>query len=172
MNRLLSWTCMLALSTVVTSVRTDAAEPAKPGSKAPAAAATLPQSSPKLTVYKDPTCGCCTGWVEQMKKNGFDVAVNESADLNAIKKSVGIPPAMGSCHTGRIGKYFIEGHVPAADVKRLLAANPDALGLTVPGMPAGSPGMEVPSGLVQPYDVYLIHKDGTASVWRHYDGKR
>ena len=171
MKRLLACACVLAVGTTVASGRVHAAEPAKPGVKSPAAAV-LPQSSPRLTVHKDPTCGCCTGWVEHMKKNGFDVAVNESADMNAIKKGVGIPAAMGSCHTGKIGKYFIEGHVPAADVKRLLAANPDALGLTVPGMPAGSPGMELASGRVQAYDVLLVHKDGTVSVWRHYDGSK
>jgi hypothetical protein len=163
--------CLVALSIVV-SGGVHAATPAKAVAKPVTAPATVPQSSPKLAVYKDPTCGCCEAWVEHMKKNGFDVSVNESADMNSVKKSAGIPAAMGSCHTGKVGKYFIEGHVPAADVKRLLAANPDALGLTVPGMPAGSPGMEVPSGLVQPYDVYLVHKDGTTSVWRHYEGNK
>jgi hypothetical protein len=103
-----------------------------------------------------------------MKRSGFKVEVRNEDNLGPIKESVGIPVAMGSCHTAQIGRYFVEGHVPAEDVKRLLAENPDAKGLTVPGMPVGSPGMELPSGKVQPYDVYIVAKDGTTSVYSHY----
>ena len=82
--------------------------------------------------------------------------------------SVGIPAAMGSCHTAEVGGYFVEGHVPAEDLKRLLAEHPEAKGLTVPGMPIGSPGMESASGKVQPYDVLLVNKDGTTTVFAHH----
>lgn len=161
--------CTLALALTGAGGAIEAATPTS-GPATPEAGMTVPLNTPKLSVFKDPTCGCCSGWVEHMKKNGFEVAVTESADMSAVKKSAGIPAALGSCHTGRIGKYFIEGHVPAADVKALLKANPDALGLTVPGMPAGSPGMELASGMTQSYDVHLVHKDGTTTVWKHYEG--
>jgi hypothetical protein len=91
-------------------------------------------------------------------------------NLGPVKERVGVPPAMGSCHTGEVEGYFVEGHVPAADIKRLLKEKPKARGLTVPGMPAGSPGMEVPSGQVDPYDVLLVAKDGSTSVFAHHGG--
>lgn len=123
---------------------------------------------PTLVVHKNESCSCCAGWVEHMKRSGFKVEVRNEDNLGPIKESVGIPVAMGSCHTAQIGRYFVEGHVPAEDVKRFLAEQPDAKGLTVPGMPAGSPGMELPSGKVQPYDVYIVAKDGTTSVYAHH----
>ncbi|MBX3694117.1 MAG: CopG family transcriptional regulator [Steroidobacteraceae bacterium] len=103
-----------------------------------------------------------------MKEAGFPVEVRDVDNLDAIKGRVGVPYAKGSCHTAEVAGYFVEGHVPAADVKRLLAERPAAKGLTVPGMPAGSPGMEVPDGTVQPYDVELVAEDGTTSVFSRH----
>jgi hypothetical protein len=118
---------------------------------------------PSVTVYKSPSCGCCVKWVEHMRKAGFEVTVNDVDNVNPVKMRVGVPPAKGSCHTSEVAGYFLEGHVPASDVKRLLAERPAAKGLAVPGMPMGSPGMEVPDGRTQAYDVELVAKDGTTS---------
>ena len=125
-------------------------------------------SLPLVVVHKSPTCGCCEAWVTHMKSAGFPVEVKNVDNLDAIKTKVGVPYAKGSCHTAEVDGYFVEGHVPAADEKRLLAERPQAKGLTVPGMPAGSPGMEVPDGTVQPYDVELVAADGTTSVFAHH----
>jgi len=103
-----------------------------------------------------------------MQRAGFTTEVRDVDNIGQIKESAGIPPGMGSCHTARIGEYFIEGHVPAEDVKRLLAERPKAKGLTVPAMPVGSPGMESPTGEVQPYKVYLIGADGQLSVYAEH----
>jgi hypothetical protein len=121
-----------------------------------------------VVVHKNESCGCCNQWVEHLKQNGFHVKVRDVSNMGPIKDHVGIPVAKGSCHTGLIGGYFVEGHVPASDVRRLLAEHPDAKGLTVPGMPAGSPGMETPDGKVQPYDVLLVARDGSTSVFAHH----
>jgi hypothetical protein len=120
---------------------------------------------PVMTVYKSPTCGCCKLWVEQMETSGFKVSVIETEDLNPIKLKLGVPKNLGSCHTAKVGDYFVEGHVPASDIKRLLKEKPDALGISVPGMPIGSPGMEVPSGETQPYTVTMVNKDGSLSIF-------
>ncbi len=118
-----------------------------------------------LIVHKTPTCGCCGDWVSHMEQAGFAVTVIEANDLSPVKKAVGLPYGLGSCHTATIGGYFVEGHVPAADVQRLLEEKPDALGLAVPGMPLGSPGMEVPSGQKEAYDVLMVLPDGTTEVY-------
>ena len=130
------------------------------------AASATPQSSPML-VYKNASCGCCSIWVEHMRKAGFTVEVRDVDNLNPIKQRVGLPYGMGSCHTAEVGGYFVEGHVPAAEVQRLLAERPAAKGLAVPGMPLGSPGMEQ-GNVQQPYEVYLILNDGTPQVWAKY----
>ena len=105
-----------------------------------------------------------------MEKAGFKVEINDTEDMNPIKERVGVPYGKGSCHTAEVGGYFIEGHVPAEDIKRLLAERPVAKGLTVPGMPAGSPGMELPDGRTQPYTVELVANDGTTSAYaKHGD---
>ena len=123
-----------------------------------------------VTVYKNESCGCCKLWVRHLQDAGFTVEVHDIDNMGPTKERVGIPVAMGSCHTAEVGGYFVEGHVPAEDIKRLLREHPEAKGLTVPGMPAGSPGMEVPSGQTQPYDVFLVAKDGTTSVYAHHGG--
>ncbi|MEG6507509.1 DUF411 domain-containing protein [Methyloligella sp. 2.7D] len=121
-----------------------------------------------VEVWKSPTCGCCGAWVKHLQASGFTVKANntEPALLRQIKRQAGIGKDLASCHTGKIGGYIVEGHVPAADVKRLLAEKPDAIGLTVPGMPIGSPGMEGPDP--EPYDVLLIKRDGTTEVFAHH----
>ena len=123
-----------------------------------------------VTVYKNESCGCCKQWVRHLQQAGFAVDVHNIDNMGPTKERVGIPVAMGSCHTAEVGGYFVEGHVPADDIKRLLLEHPDAKGLTVPGMPAGSPGMEIPSGQTQAYDVFLVSKDGTTSVYAHHGG--
>jgi hypothetical protein len=131
---------------------------------------TAEPSLPGVTVHKSATCGCCQLWVDRLRDAGFQVEVRNEDNLNDVKQRVGIPYGMGSCHTAEVGGYFVEGHVPIDDIKRLLREKPDAKGLTVPGMPTGSPGMEVPSGQVQPYEVILVRRDGSTSVFsRHGD---
>ena len=157
-------TTLLALSTVAC---TRAANPSESVLVA-STAATTPASSPAgamealpiVVVHKSPSCGCCGLWVDHLRAAGFEVQVRDTDDLNPIKESVGVPVGKGSCHTAQVGGYFVEGHVPAEDIKRLLAQKPDAKGLVLPGMPAGSPGMEMPDGSRQPYTVELVGKDG------------
>jgi len=122
-------------------------------------------AGPQVSVFKNPSCGCCTEWVEHMKANGFSVSVTEVSDTSGPRKLAGVPERFGSCHTARVGGYALEGHVPAADVHRLLKERPDAVGLAVPGMPIGSPGMEVPGGHKDRYEVLLIDRKGGTRVW-------
>ena len=145
------------------------AGPATAPAQPTTAANALEQALPLMVVHKSPTCGCCSAWIEHMQKAGFKVESRNVDDMTPVKTRVGVPPAKGSCHTAEVGGYFIEGHVPAEDVKRLLAERPDAKGLTVPGMPGGSPGMELPDGSVQPYAVELVARDGTTSVFARHD---
>lgn len=124
---------------------------------------------PTVAVHKSPSCGCCGAWVDHIKQAGYPVEViDDEEDLGPLKLALGVPPGTGSCHTAIVEGYFIEGHVPAADVARLLAERPDARGLTVPGMPVGSPGMEVPSGEVQPYTVFLVNQDGSTTPFSEH----
>lgn len=121
-----------------------------------------------LTVYKTPTCGCCGGWVAHMRRNGFAATVIEQADLTPVRRRLGVPDAVASCHTAVIDGYALEGHVPATDVLRLLAERPQAAGLAVPGMPLGSPGMEVPDGTRDAFDTLLILRDGRTRVFARH----
>nr|WP_157398436.1 MULTISPECIES: DUF411 domain-containing protein [Ramlibacter] len=138
---------------------------------AAAAVATIPAlaaaSLPRVEVFKNPDCGCCGAWVDHLEAAGFPVKVTEVPDTGAVRKRWSIPDEFGSCHTGVVAGYAIEGHVPAEDIKRLLARKPDAVGLSVPGMPVGSPGMEVGSRK-DPYQVLLIDKAGRSSVFATY----
>ena len=123
-------------------------------------------ASSAIEVYKDPTCGCCGKWIEHVRANGFTVKVNEVRSLDALRVQVGLPPALASCHTALIDGYVIEGHVPAADIRRFLAESPKARGLAVPGMPAIAPGMDRPHG--PGYEVLLFQADGATQVYRSY----
>ena len=120
---------------------------------------------PTITVYKDPSCGCCIKWVSHLQANGFAPEVHDRSDMNALKDSLGVPPALRSCHTAVVGKYVIEGHVPAADLKRLLVAKPaGTVGLAVPGMPVGSPGMEMGDRSAE-YAVVAFSATGSTRVF-------
>jgi hypothetical protein len=121
---------------------------------------------PRVTVYKTSTCGCCRLWVDHMKANGFDVQAMDvsAADVRAISKAAGLKDEGTSCHTAKIGAYTVEGHVPAGDIKRMLAEKPAIAGIAAPGMPLGSPGMEQ-GNAKDPYDVIAFKKDGTSTVY-------
>jgi hypothetical protein len=129
---------------------------APPGTTAPAQF--------QAEVWKTPYCGCCKGWVKHLQDSGFAVVAHDVPDTAPKRAELGIPEKLGSCHSARIGGYAIEGHVPAADIKRLLAEKPDAVGLAVPGMPIGSPGMEQ-GDQRDKYDVLLVRRGGQTSVY-------
>lgn len=124
---------------------------------------------PTMVVNKDPNCGCCSGWIEHIRASGFEARVIEAVDLQPVKTRLAVPRSLQACHTAEIGGYVIEGHVPAAAIKRLLAERPTALGLAVPGMPAGSPGMEVAGGRAETYDVMLFSKSGQ-KIYARFQG--
>jgi len=134
-----------------------------------AAMPVVAQPRPAIHVLKDPNCGCCGAWSEILQSEGFDVTVEASMGtlLARYKLDNGIPQEMVSCHTGKIEGYIIEGHVPAADIRRLLDERPDAIGLAVPGMPYGSPGMG-PETEREAYEVFLIRHDGSSEVYASY----
>jgi hypothetical protein len=119
----------------------------------------------EITVYKTRTCGCCGKWIDHLRESGFSVVTKEMSDLSQIKSENGIPRELSSCHTGIVDGYVIEGHVPADVILRLLKERPDVKGIAVPGMPVGSPGMEVPSGEVQPYTVMTFDEEGKSEVY-------
>ena len=125
-----------------------------------------------VEVWKDPNCGCCHLWVEHLQAQGFKVQVRDVGNT-AARKRLGMPEKLGSCHTATVGGYVIEGHVPAADIRRLLKERPVALGLSVPGMPIGSPGMDGPEyqGRKDAYDVLLVQKDGSTRSFQRYPGQ-
>lgn len=121
-----------------------------------------------MTAYKTPWCGCCDGWVAHMRAAGWTVEVIEREDLAPIRARYGVPDRYAGCHTAVAGAYAIEGHVPAADVERLLRERPTAVALAAPGMPAGSPGMEAAGR--QPYVTLLINHAGEATVFGRHNG--
>ena len=125
--------------------------------------------STSVAVWKSPTCGCCKDWITHLQDNGFSVTSYDEGNSDA-RKRLGIPVRFGSCHTAVVDGYAIEGHVPAKDIYRLLEEKPDAIGLSVPAMPRGSPGMDGPvyGGIKDPYDVLLIGPDGAPSVFQSY----
>lgn len=133
---------------------------------APSAAAWAAPALPEVEVFKSPTCGCCGAWADHMKAAGFPVRVTEVTDTSAARRRLAMPDAYGSCHTATVGGYVLEGHVPAAEAKRLLATRPAAVGLAVPGMPPSAPGMDVP-GRNDRYEVLLVGRDGRRSVFAH-----
>jgi hypothetical protein len=135
------------------------------GWSAPLLAAAPP--APAITVYKSEGCGCCEGWIAHLQKAGFKVEAHNVPDTAVYRDRFGIPQDLASCHTGQVDGYALEGHVPAADIKRLLAERPKARGLAVPSRPLGSPGMEGPRK--DPYDVLLVQLDGRHTVYQHYN---
>jgi len=137
-----------------------AAPPAAPAAAAPEAAVL-----PTMTVYKSPTCGCCKNWIDHVKAAGFAVEVHDLDDLTEIKDEAGVPDRARSCHTAIVDGYAIEGHVPAETIKRLIKERPKVAGLAVPGMPVGSPGMEVPGQAADKYDIVAFDRSGALTVY-------
>ena len=139
---------------------------------APFGAAFAQQTAPKVLVevWKDPNCGCCKDWVNHLQASGFATKVNETGN-EPMRAKLGIPSKLGSCHTALVGGYAIEGHVPAQDIRRLLKEKPQAIGLAVPGMPVGSPGMDGPAyaGRRDPYDVVLVLLAGEPRIYASYN---
>lgn len=131
------------------------------------------QTQVPVEVWKDPDCGCCKDWVEHLQANGFQVRIHDSGNT-AARTRLGIPEKLGSCHTAEVSlagkRYALEGHVPAREIYRLLKESPRAVGLAVPGMPVGSPGMDAPlyGGRKDPYDVLLVHRDGSTRIYQSY----
>ncbi|MGR8941388.1 MAG: DUF411 domain-containing protein [Gammaproteobacteria bacterium] len=123
-----------------------------------------------ITVYRSPTCGCCGKWIEHLKQNNFNVKDVITDEMDKIKTKYGVPKEMASCHTAIVDGYVVEGHVPAADIMNLLKTKPKVTGLAVPGMVAGSPGMEMGGG-AQPYDVMSFDKENHFEVFNRYEGK-
>lgn len=160
-QRLYFLTLALAIS-LAACAGGDEANPAPPGS-----ARTIEADLPLVTVYKSPTCGCCSKWANHMEAGGFPVETVDVTDLGVVKAEHGVPARLGSCHTAVVDGYAVEGHVPAVDVKRLLAERPDAAGLAVPGMAIGSPGMETPGRRPDRYEVLLV-RDGDATVFAQH----
>ncbi|KXB31980.1 hypothetical protein AT959_02655 [Dechloromonas denitrificans] len=125
--------------------------------------------APLVEVWKDPNCGCCSDWIKHIEDSGFAVRVFDTGN-QAARQRFGLPERYGSCHTARVGGYVVEGHVPASDIRRLLAEKPAALGIAAPGMPVGSPGMDGPAygGRRDAHDVLLVLRDGSARVFASY----
>jgi hypothetical protein len=134
-------------------------------------AAEVPGSSAKptpMTIYKRSSCGCCAKWVDHVRDNGFEPTVRDEEDMDAIKTQLGVPEGMWSCHTALVGKYLIEGHVPASDIQRLVGQQPRVLGLAVPGMPSGTPGMAQPGAKIAGFEVVAFQLDGTTRTFARY----
>lgn len=130
------------------------------------------QAKPLVEVWKTPTCGCCHNWISHLEANGFQVKAHDVSDAEKSRKraALGMPEQLGSCHTALVNGYVLEGHVPAKEIRRMLKERPRAVGITVPGMPLGSPGMDGPAygGRTMPYNVLLVQRDGNASVYQAY----
>ncbi len=165
---------LLAGSVLLTSA-CNAASPA-PAEQTAASAALAPTQAaapaskrlPLVKVHKDPNCGCCTGWAQHMQAAGFPVEIHDTGDMLTVKQRLGIGEGMYSCHTSEIDGYVVEGHVPVADIHKLLAERPKARGLVLPGMPVGSPGMESPDGYRQPFTVGLLAEDGSITPFSQH----
>jgi len=129
------------------------------------AAAPALADATRIQVYKSPTCGCCTKWIEHLEANGFEVTSTDVANVDPVKQMNGVPARLASCHTALVEGYVIEGHVPATDIRKLLDAKPKIAGLAVPGMPMGSPGMEMEGHRPDRYDVVAFGADGTTETF-------
>ena len=128
--------------------------------------AARPAAVAEVVVYKSPTCQCCTKWVDYLRKQGFTVVAHDTSGMTAVKAELGVPDAVSSCHTAMVGGYVVEGHVPAADIQRLLKEHPKVVGLSVPGMVTGSPGME--GGTPERYKVMAFDAAGKTTVFSSY----
>lgn len=135
------------------------------GALMPSAALAVPAG---MTVFRDPDCGCCGAWVDYLLRQGFIVEARLERNMAAVKRRLGVPDALASCHTAVIGGYVVEGHVPAEPIRRLLAERPAWIGISVPGMPIGSPGMEVPGQAPEPFAVTAFGRGGTRGDFAVY----
>ena len=171
-NRRRLLTALPLLAAALAAPRLVRAAPGAAGTPPAAAAATTAAgtTATPVEVWKDPSCGCCHDWIEHMQANGFSFTIHDTGN-NAVRAQLGLPQKLGSCHTALVGGYLIEGHVPASDVRALLKQKPKALGLAVPGMPVGSPGMdgEVYGNRRDPYDVLLVARDGSTRVFSSHN---
>lgn len=129
--------------------------------------AAVPSPTP-ITVYKSSTCECCAKWVEHLRANGFAPEVHDEEAMSGIKDEMGVPASVRSCHTALVGRYLIEGHVPAADIRRLLAERPKVAGLAVPGMPTSTPGMLAPGAVKEPYEVVSFTSAGVTTLYARH----
>lgn len=134
----------------------------------PAAACSRPANAAEITVYKSPSCGCCSKWVEKVQASGFAVAIHDMEDVSPIARKAGVPDEARSCHTALVDGYFVEGHVSPADVRKLLKERPQARGIAVPGMPIGSPGMEQGDSK-QAYETMIVGSDGAMRVFARHN---
>jgi len=132
--------------------------------------AAMAQSTTTVEVWKTPECGCCKDWVSHLQANGFQVIAHDVTDTVDVRRNLSMPEQFGSCHSGRVNGYALEGHVPAKEIRRLLRERPTAVGLSVPAMPLGAPGMDGPAyqGRSLPYDVLLVASNGKATVYQAY----
>lgn len=149
--------CFLSVALIVATTSTPAT-----GAQSP-----TPSAAVEIDVYKTATCGCCSKWVKHLRDTGFDVHAEDVVQnaLDEIKSKFHVPAAVASCHTARVQGYTIEGHVPASEIRRLVKERPDVVGLAVPGMPQGSPGMEVSGVRLQPYNVLAFDKQGKTQIF-------
>lgn len=145
-----------------------AGEQARTSEQAAGEQVTAAQATREMIVYRSPTCGCCSDWVGYMQQHGYTVTVEDVQDLAALKAEHNVPSALQSCHTAVIDGYVIEGHVPVEDIERLLTERPAVVGIGVPGMPVGSPGMEVDGVAPQPFDVMTFDVSGATEVYSSY----
>jgi hypothetical protein len=157
MKKRLVRTFALGVSFLALALTTGAAPPSGRGAAA---------KKPTITVYKDPSCGCCKSWIEHLIRHGYRVDARDTPEMTEIKRTLGVPDRLSACHTAVVNGYLIEGHVPAADIARLLNEKPKVAGLAVPGMPMGSPGMEGPRS--QHYQVLSFDKTGKTKVFASY----
>jgi len=158
----------LAVALLVAACGPSAAEPGAAGRSGGADTTESVASAdalPAVTVYKTPTCGCCSAWVDHLEENGFTVRATDMPDVSPMRRQLGLPQDLTSCHTAVIDGYVVEGHVPAHVIKRMVEERPDITGIAVPGMPIGSPGMEVPNRAPQPYEVIAFDRRGARFVF-------
>lgn len=162
----------IGLAAVVTIVAVFAGRPdegaAPPVTGSSTKSQLTPSTLPIVDVYKSPTCGCCSKWVDHLRNAGFEVRTTDTRDLTDFKVSHSVPRHVESCHTALVAGYVVEGHVPASDIQRLLRERPAITGVGVPGMPIGSPGMEVPGTEAQPYDVIAFDENGHTDVFARH----
>ncbi len=159
------WSILSAVAILAVAVAAFATGSEKPAVALESAAAEEDAALVEVTVYKSPTCGCCSKWVDHLRASGFTVVARDTSDMAAVKTTLGVPEPMHSCHTAMVNGYVIEGHVPAADIQRLLREKPKVTGLAVPGMVTGSPGME--GDRSDPYEV-IAFGDGKTSVFARH----